>query len=719
MRLLRPLLLLLTASTSGAATFTWSGSTGDHQYSDPANWVGGVVPPNNGTATLVFGNAEDSTVVLPFVLDVAQIQFQNTAASAYSFASAFITILKVRNGISNSTGGGVERIGENITLALSGGQAINVASGSLEIAGAIFGDSLVKSGAGSLRISGLNLLTDGTRVDSGALLFSSLDALPASGLISTSKGGYVGAENASTLRGMLGQLDRNSFSGSIGLDSAPGSASPAVYSDQIDVTNFANYAGIGSTTSARLLGNLRVNANQDYRFSGGAGTLYVETNLTSGGSSLQLNSIFGQPLTVVLRGSNNFGGSLNVINSVLVLDSRQAIAQGRVLNLANPGYIGATERFTTSTSSFLSLLHATSPSAIAGLDSSNTDATRTINDAIDLSVGGTRTDPYYLGTSTKVTLTGTITPTVGDSLYLTAVKGGDLVVGSTLGSNIPGLVVGQSNSFDPQGGIVELTGHNNYTGGTKILGGTLLVSNNAALSTGAVAVSGGATLDVNSGIQFSNTFSLASGARLAGTGSIATPGGPVFGPGAILSPGGFNRVGTLTFNTGLTLGSGSVVEFDLKNLSSTAGSGWDLINVKGGLLNLTATSTSPITIDLNTLTLGGAAGLLSGFDATQSYNWTFASGAISGFSNDKFVFSTTDFANSLNGGSFFVSQGSSGLSISFTPVPEPGTYALLAMGLAVVSVFELRRRKSNPSAPMPYRAGETIHRPGEPPLLGQ
>jgi autotransporter-associated beta strand protein len=693
MRCLRPLLFLLTASLSAAATFTWSGSTGNHLYTDPANWVGGVVPPNNGTASLVFGNAQDCSVVLPLALNVAQIQFQNAPASTYSFDSTLITVLTVQNGISSSPGGGTERIGDYITLNLPGSQAINVSSGSLEIDGALFGGSLVKSGAGSLRINGYNLLTGGTQVDAGALIFSCPNALPVAGLISTSKGGYVGAENASTLKVMLCQLDPTSFAGSIGLDSAPGSTSPSVYSDQIDVTNLANYAGIGSTTSARLLGNFRVNANQDYRFSGGAGILYVETNLTSGGSGLQIDSVFGQPLTVVLRGSNNFGGALNVLNSVLVLDSGQAIAQGRVLNLANPGYIGTTERFTTSTASFLSLLHATSPSAIAGLDSTNSDAPRTIGDAIDLSVGGTRTDPYYLGTSTKVTLTGTITPTVGDSLYLTAVKGGDLVVGSTLGSNIPGLVVGQSNSFDPQGGIVELTGHNNYTGGTKILGGTLLASNNAALSTGAVAVSGGATLDVNSGIQISNTLSLASGARLAGNGSIGTPGGAIFGPGAILSPGGFNRVGTLTFNTGLTLGSGSVIEFDLKNLSGVPGTGWDFINVKGGRLNLTATSASPITIDLNTLTLNGTAGLLSGFDATQSYNWTFASGTIAGFSTDKFVFSTTDFANSLNGGSFFVTQGNGGLSISFTPVPEPGTYALLAMGLAVVSVFELRRRR--------------------------
>jgi len=694
MRMLRTLLFVLTASISAATTFTWSGSAGDHQYANPANWVGGMVPPNNGTATLVFGNSQDGTVVLPFILDVAQLQFQNTSASAYSFNSSYFTILTIRNGIASSPTGGIERIGDNITLNFSGSQTIDVSSGSLEIAGAIIGGSdLLKTGAGSLRISGINLLIGNTQVDAGSLIFSNTAALPASGLISTSSSGYVGAENASTLKSMLGQLNPRSFSGTIGLDSAPGATSPAVYSDQIDVTGLANYAGLGSTTSARLIGNFRVNSNQDYRFGGGAGTLYVETNLTSSSSNLQIHSVFGQPLTVVLRGSNNFGGSLSVINSVLVLDSNQAIAPGRVLNLADPGYIGTTERFATSSASFLSLLHATNPNAIAGFDSANIATPRTISDAIDLSVGGTRTDPYYLGTSTQVTLTGTITPTVGDSLYLTAVKGGHLVVGSTLGGNIPGLVVGQSNSFDPQGGIVEITGHNNYTGGTKILGGTLRASNNAALGTGSVAVAGNATLDVGSGTAISNALSLSSGARLSGNGSIGTPGGVVFGPGTILSPGGANNVGTLTFTTGLTLGSGSLVEFDLKNVNGSPGTGWDFINVSSGLLKLTATSASPITINFTTLSLDGTAGLLSGFDSTQSYNWLLAAGGVSGFSSDKFIFSTTNFANDLGGGTFSISKGNAGLSINFTPVPEPGTYVLLAMGLAIVTALELRRRK--------------------------
>jgi len=693
MRSLRLFLFLLTASVSAAATFTWNGAAGDHQYNNPANWVGGVVPPNNGTATLVFGNAPDSTVVLPFVLDVAQIQFQNTAATAYTFNSRFITFLTVANGITSSSGG-TERIDANITLNLSGTQNFNVSSGSLEIAGGLIGfGSLVKTGAGSLRIGGFNLLTGNTQVDTGALIFANDAAVPAFGSVTSNHNGYVGAENSDTLNALIGQIDNASFLGSVGLDTAPSHDSPAVFTDPVNVANLTNYAGLGSSTSARLTGAIRLASGHDYRFGGGTGTLYVESNLSSATAGLQIKSTFGQPLTVVLRGNNSFTGNSSVSNSVLVLDSAHA-SPGRILTIEGPGYIGATENFATSTAGFLSLLRATSANSIVGFDSANIAAPRTITQAIDLSLGGTRSNAYYLGTSSKVTLTGALTPTVGSPLYLTAVKGGYLTVGSTLGDAIPGLVVGQTTSFDPQGGTVELTGRNTYTGGTKLLSNTLRVSNNAALGTGSVAVSDRATLDISSGITFSNSFSLASGARLAGTGSIGTAGGAIFGPGAILSPGGAQRIGSLTFNTGLTLGSGSVIEFDLGNLNGAPGTGWDLINVYEGQLKLTAISASPITINLTSLTPNGVDGLLYGFGPNQSYSWLFASGNVTGFSSsNQFAFSTANFANNLGSGNFFVSQGNAGLSIQFTPVPEPSTYVLFAIGLAVVAILEFRRRK--------------------------
>ncbi|MFT3783996.1 MAG: autotransporter-associated beta strand repeat-containing protein [Nibricoccus sp.] len=695
MRFLRLLLFVITACVAsasvGPAPFTWTGGAGDHDYANPANWAGGVVPPNDGSATVMFGNANDTTVVLPFFVDVAQIQFQNSSTRPYTFNTGLLTFLTVENGLSNTAGGNV-RLGNNITLNLAGTQFFNITSGNVEVTGGLIGSgTMVKTGSGTLRLNGFNIFSGNTQVTEGALIFGNTASLP-SGVITSSKTGYVGAENQATLKDMIGQLSSHGFAGSIGLDTAPGVSAPVVFSDQVDVTNLPDYAGLGSTTSARLVGNFRVNAYQDYRFNGGAGTLYVETNLTNAHSNLQVRSTFGTPLSVFLRGSNNFAGAVQVTNSVLVLDSHQAVSSGKLLNIEGAGYIGATEKFATSANGFLSLLQTNNSNAIAGFDSADLNSPRVINEAIDLSVGGTRTDPYYLGTTTKVSIYGKITPTVGDGLYLTAVKGGYLTIGSVLGSNIPNVTVGQADSFDPQGGTVDITGSNSYTGGTRVLGGTLRVSSNAALGTGGVEVSNRGTLDIASGVTFSNSLSLASGARLGGNGIVATPGGVIFGPGTILSPGGVNRVGALAFTTGITLAGGSTIEFDIANLSAGPGVGWDYIFASKGV-NLTATSLSPITLDLTTLTLSGTPGLLSGFDANQSYSWLFMSGTVSGYSTDKFIFDTSNFANSLGGGTFSLVQGNAGLSINFTPVPEPSTYILYALGLSVIAILELRRRK--------------------------
>jgi autotransporter-associated beta strand protein len=699
MRWLHSLLFASLASVAAAATFTWTGAGGNDSYENPANWSGGIVPPNDGSATVVFGDQGAGTVQLPFfgLLNLASIQFQGT--SSYTFSG--LTLVNVNAGLSSADAGHV-RFSSNIVVALAGSsQNVSVGSGTLEIAGTVLGSSgLTKTGSGSLVLSGLNLYSGGTRVEDGSLTFTSALSVPNAGQIQSAADAYVGITfNQSVQASFLNQLDTSAFDGAIGFDTASGQVSPTVFNEQLDLTQLTGIAGLGSQTSARVTGNIKVNAGDTYRFSGGAGTLYVESGLTSTNSSVDLRSSFGSPLTLVLRGSNTFKGQIDILNSVLVLDGSKALPgispslNTRRLNLNGPGYAGYTENFFVTPTGFLNRINTIGSSqAIVGIDSANTAAPRTVSDAIDLSMGGTRTDPYYLGTSTRVTLTGNITPTVGDDLYLTAVKGGHLTVASTLGSNIPGLVVGQGNSFDPQGGTVELKGTNTYTGGTQVLGGTLLANNNSALGLGGVTVGDRATLSVAQSILLSNPLTLSSGSTLSGYGTLAPINGVHIGNGARVSPGGNFNVGTLSFNTALVLGSGGSMTFNILDAAGTAGTGWDLLNVTGPL-NITATS-SPFTIDLFTLSADGTTGPISIFDATQNYSWTFATAAnINGFSSDRFAINSSGFLNNLGGGTFLVSQTGTGLAINFTPVPEPSTYILMALGLGLVAIFEYRRRR--------------------------
>jgi hypothetical protein len=79
--------------------------------------------------------------------------------------------------------------------------------------------------------------------------------------------------------------------------------------------------------------------------------------------------------------------------------------------------------------------------------------------------------------------------------------------------------------------------------------------------------------------------------------------------------------------------------------------------------------------------VGGDPGLAT-FSSTTAYSWTLLSaGAITGFAANVFAVNTSGFQNLLNGGSLAVVENGSQIDLNFTPVPEPGTWAMIALGI--------------------------------------
>jgi hypothetical protein len=174
----------------------------------------------------------------------------------------------------------------------------------------------------------------------------------------------------------------------------------------------------------------------------------------------------------------------------------------------------------------------------------------------------------------------------------------------------------------------------------------------------------------------------------------------VAGAGSLSSAGGSpnNIIGTLSFgsNASLVLGGGGVMQFSIMNAAGTPGTDYSWIDASNSTVNVTASSLDPFTIQIVGVDSTGLnVGTANTFNPAQPYTWTLLSaGTVTNFNASAFVVdNSTYFSNPTAGGAFWVSDVGNDLTLNFTPVPEPSTWALMASGLCAAFGAAVRRRR--------------------------
>ena len=542
-------------------------------------------------------------------------------------------------------------------IALGTGSVLTVSNNAATtLNGAVSGGgNLTMSGAGTLTLSGNNTYTGKTTIDAGTLQVGSGGT---SGSLGTNTGTI-------TDNGLLAfnRSDNvtlaNAISGTGGFAKLGGGT--------LTLTGASTYTGTTTVSAGTLVVSADTMSNAQTLVANGATLVFSGATVNPRSSSLTAQA----------------GGTIRFINGTQLVDGDLDGLGRYQIGMGGAKFTGTTieNRATVDVASGPATFNSVTSGGTVNVAAGQTLAWNGGSNALGtLTVDGTLSTANW--TSTGV---------------ITIDNGGKLV-------NVGGLVLSSNSRMTTNtGGTFSLTN------GALDLNGALLVNNGT--QTGTLNVNNGGqargsgffgNVTVGAGGEFGNNAA-------GGGGNLAAfnAAGPLFSssaaPASAHVPAPF--VGPQPSTTpqvvnvaNLTLGPGSTYNFNLQNTQLPAGQGYDLTNV-GNQLTLTGgvTPGDQIILRLIGLDQNGNQGTVSSFDGTRPYRFTLVQtgGGIVGYTAGEFVVNTASFANGTQGGTFSVVQQGNNLVLVFLPVPEPGTWAALILGLGVLALSLHRRGRAS------------------------
>jgi fibronectin-binding autotransporter adhesin len=538
-----------------------------------------------------------------------------------------------------SLGGALRNISGNNTyggaITLSGGTTeIASDSGTLTLGGGIggTGQALAIEGAGDVAITS-------TGINTGAA--GSLAKTGNGALVIAAGGDYTGATTIGS-GGEIIAAHANAL-GTTGAGTAVSSGGALWLSNNITIGAEAlSLTGTGVATDGALKNVFGNNTFGGAITLGGATTIQAES-----GTALTLSGgITGTGQALTIRGTGNTTISSTGINtsSSGTLIKNQA---GILTILASSDYTGGStlSSGTTRVGDNAALGSGVITFSGGAVIASDSATARTL--ANNFTIGGATTFGEATTGTGNLTLDGTFD--LGGSART-------VTVANTL-TTINGVISGTTSLTKDGTGSLVLNAANNYSGTTTISAGTLALGTSGSIASTTITVGSGATLDLTAK---TSGYALGSSVALAGVGSVTTASGQTLsvGSGATIRPATSSTSGTLSLS-GLTFGSTGTYAFSIGNVSGTAGTAWDFLNVSSAF-DITATSESKFTINI-----AGNSGNPTGFSNTSSYSWDIlrlSSGSISGFDASKF-----NLVNGFTGanGTFSLTSDGSKLTLNY------------------------------------------------------